>query len=244
MVSDLASVAWREWLEWQRQYGSRRAGWLISLAMLAVFGLILPIQLGRGWFDDAEAIYAWLVLPIVVLLRSMGDTFAGERERHTLETLLATRIPDRAVYLGKMLVPLAYAWLFTQAVLFVALVPANVVAPSGAWQVYSPPVLAAGLCLSLLAAGYAAAGGVYLSLRSPTVESADQSMFLLLLVFGAAVAAVRGACAAADPAAGLLAMAPVLAAILAAADAALVVMTARLFTRNRALSGLHRRRRG
>ena len=40
----------------------------------------------------------------------VADSFAGERERHTLETLLASRLPDRAILAGKLLVPVAVAW--------------------------------------------------------------------------------------------------------------------------------------
>jgi ABC-2 type transport system permease protein len=40
----------------------------------------------------------------------LGDAIAGERERHTLETLLASRISDRAILLGKVIVTTGYAW--------------------------------------------------------------------------------------------------------------------------------------
>ena len=231
MLADLATVAWREWLEWRRQYGSRRAAWTISLVMLVIFGFVLPLQIGAGWLSQGEALYAWMVLPVILLLRSMGDTFAGERERHTLETLLATRIPDRALYLGKMIVPLAWAWLFTQVVILVALVPAWLLVPSGGPGIYSLPVFAAGLLLSLLTSLYAASAGVYLSLRARTVDSANQSMFVVLILFAALVGAVRGAYAVAEPAASLLSMSPVLAGVFLLADMGSVGLAARAIDR-------------
>ena len=231
MLVDLRTVAWREWLEWRRQYGSRRAALTISLVTVVIFGVVLPLQVGPGWLSQGEALYAWMLLPVILLLRSMGDTFAGERERHTLETLLATRIPDRALYLGKMLVPVAWAWLSTQAAMLLALVPVWFLASSGGPGIYSLPVFLAGLLLSLFTSIHAAAAGVYLSLRSGTVDSANQSMFLVLILFAVLLGAVRGAYAVAEPAAGLLSMAPVLAGVFLLADIGLVGLAARAFDR-------------
>src|SRR5258705_13563545 len=42
-----------------------------------------------------------LCLPFMILQSIIVDSFAGERERHTLETLLASRLSDRAILLGK-----------------------------------------------------------------------------------------------------------------------------------------------
>jgi ABC-type Na+ efflux pump permease subunit len=39
------------------------------------------------------------------------DSIAGERERQTLETLLASRLPDRAILLGKVAAITLLGWL-------------------------------------------------------------------------------------------------------------------------------------
>jgi ABC-2 type transport system permease protein len=235
MLSDVGAVVWREWIEWKRQYGSRRMAWIISIGMLVLFGLILPLQFSQGWFQHEQALYAWVTLPVLLLLRSMGDTFAGERERHTLETLLATRLPNAALYLGKMLVPAGYTWLFTQLVMLVALIPLHFLNAGSSWKMYSSTMLAAGGWISLLSSLYAATAGIFLSLRSPTVDSANQSMFLFLILFGVLLGAVRGAFAFLMPAAGMLAEIPALIVIFLVTDAVILGLTVRSFHRDRLL---------
>jgi ABC-2 type transport system permease protein len=205
MLADIGVVVWKEWIEWKRQYGSRRTAWIISIGMLVLFGLILPLQFGQGWFQREQALYAWITLPVLLLLRSMGDTFAGERERHTLETLLATRLPDMALYLGKLLVPAGYTWVFTQLVMLIALIPLHFLDAGSGWEMYSFSMLIAGGWISFLSSLYAAAAGILLSLRSPTVDSANQSMFLFLILFAVLLGAVRAIFAILMPGAGMLA---------------------------------------
>jgi len=225
-LSDILTVAWKEWIEWKRQYGSLKAGWMISIGMLVLFGLILPLQFGAGWFDQEMALYAWAFLPVLLLLRSMGDTYAGERERHTLETLLSTRLPDAALSLGKMLIPAAYTWLFSQVVMLFALVPVHFLIPGKGWHFYSLAMLAAGGGLSLLSSLYAAASGVLLSLRAETVDAANQAMFLFLILFGFLFGAVRGGAALLTPATGMLAITPALSVVLGVVDLALIARLA------------------
>ena len=235
MLADIGVVVWKEWIEWKRQYGSRRTAWIISIGMLVLFGLILPLQFGQGWFQREEALYAWVTLPVLLLLRSMGDTFAGERERHTLETLLATRLPNTALYLGKLLVPAGYTWLFTQLVMLVALIPLHFLNAGSGWVMYSFAMLMAGGWISLLSSLYAAAAGIFLSLRSPTVDSANQSMFLFLILFGVLMGVVRGAFAFLMPAAGMLAEIPALTLVFLVFEATILGLIVQSFHRNRLL---------
>ena len=55
-----------------------------------------------------------------------------ERERHTLETLLSTRLSDHTILLGKIGATVSYAWGMTQIVLLIALVPVNIMNSSPA----------------------------------------------------------------------------------------------------------------
>jgi ABC-2 type transport system permease protein len=121
----------------------------------------------------------------------VADAFAGERERHTLETLLATRLPDAAILLGKILTIQAYAWALTLGMLVVAVVTANIVAASSTLVVLSPILALGALLTSLLASGMAACAGVLVSLRSPTTRHAQQrlgagSMLVFLILYSLA----------------------------------------------------------
>ena len=61
-------------------------------------------------FDNAA-------LPLVLILRLTVDSFAGERERSTLEALLVSPVPDWALVAGKVVALESYAVLLLGAVL-------------------------------------------------------------------------------------------------------------------------------
>ena len=65
------------------------------------------------------------------------ESFAGERERHTLGTLLASRLPDHAILLGKVAVAVGYAWVMTLMLLLVSLVVVNVTPWDGQVLLYA-----------------------------------------------------------------------------------------------------------
>lgn len=52
-------------------------------------GILVPAQSGSTWTTSPSTpfLIAWVTLGLVVSMTA--DSFAGERERHTLETLLA-----------------------------------------------------------------------------------------------------------------------------------------------------------
>jgi len=233
MFTDLRTVVWKEWIEWKRQYGTRLSSILVPLGMLIVFGLILPLQFGVGWFSKGQALYAWLSLPVLLLLRAMGDAFAGERERHTLETLLATRLPNSILYLGKMLVPIGWTWLFTQAVMLIALVPVYFLTSGSESIFYSAGLWLSGLLLSFLSSIYSAASGIFLSLRAETADSANQSMFLFLLLFGVILGTVESIYQYLIPGSSILSMAPALSAVFLLIDLTLLALVVSAFHRKR-----------
>ncbi len=231
MLTDFVTVAWKEWIEWKRQYGSRMSTLLITLTMVLIFALLLPLQFGKGWFQQGQSLYAWLVLPLLMLLRMTGDLFAGERERHTLETLFATRLPDRAILFGKMIVPVAWSWFLTQIVMALAIIPLNFVGPAEK-GFYSSSLLAAGFLLSFLSCLYAVSAGAFLSLRSATVDQANQSMFLFLLLFGILTGITSGIYHFVSPEATLLEMAPGLAVLFLAVNFLLLFIASRALRRS------------
>ena len=106
---------------------------------------------------------------------------AGERERHTLETLLASRLSDRSILLGKVSAAVAYTWVLSIGTAVVGMVAANSKG-GGPFAVYPGGLalamaVAAGL-VSLLYAGV----GVQISLRAATVRQAQQTLGLAFIV--------------------------------------------------------------
>src|SRR5438552_19092990 len=99
-------------------------------------------------------------IPFFVIITFIGDAIAGERERHTLETLLASRISDRAILLGKVIVTVGYAWGMALVSLLLGLVLVNLLSGHGSWAFYHPvDVFLEALALSLLSIFLGASAG-------------------------------------------------------------------------------------
>jgi ABC-2 type transport system permease protein len=148
----------------------------------ALLTLLLPLQLRDGFLDTPLVLVLTMVTPTITVGMTVPESFAGERERHTLETLLASRLPDRAILHGKLLVPVLFAWAVAATAHGGALAVFNAANWNGEFQVHPPTLLAAivgfGLLLPLITAGV----GVIISLRAPTVQQAEQLLVLGLLV--------------------------------------------------------------
>ena len=112
----------------------------------------------------------------------VADSFAGERERHTLEALLATRLSDRAILFGKLMAALAYGFTLTWAILLVSLVTINVTVHGSGLLLFSPLMTLGALVFSILISGLAASIGILVSLRASSVRQAQQWMSFGMLV--------------------------------------------------------------
>lgn len=179
MMADILTVMWKEWRETVRQYGSKGSTrWSLVFTMV-LFGVVFPLQSGREWVTEGGAVLLWVLGPLFLLASTIADSFAGERERQTLETLLASRLPDNAILFGKMATPLLWTWAFTQVVMLIALVPVNIIAfGQGELLLYSSQTVLAGMGLSLLVGGFIASVGTLVSLRASTVRQAQQTLGL------------------------------------------------------------------
>jgi ABC-2 type transport system permease protein len=189
-MSDMWTMIWKEWKDFLLSGG--RSDLLRPLLNIATLGIILPLSFSQHWIDlDAAPVLIVLFTPFMFVILLIGDAIAGERERHTLETLLASRISDRAILLGKVLVTVAYSWGMTLFCLLVGAVVVNVSHGPGPWVFYEPlSRFAVVLVLCLLTILLAASGGVLISLKSVTVRQASQTMALGVIVLGLAVALV------------------------------------------------------
>jgi ABC-2 type transport system permease protein len=189
-VSDILTMIWKEWKDFL--FSGGRSDLFRPLLNIAILGIILPLSFSRRWIElDSAPVLIILFTPFMFVVLLIGDAIAGERERHTLETLLASRISDRAILLGKVLVAVGYNWGMT---LFCILLGAGVVNLShgpGQWVFYEPiNLFAVVLVLCFLTILLAASGGVLISLKSVTVRQASQTMVLGVMLLGLAVAMV------------------------------------------------------
>ncbi len=186
-MSDIWTIVWKEWKD---LFGSgERSDWLRPLWIVAVMGIIVPLSARLRWIDLAPGtILLILIIPFLLITTFIADAIAGERERHTLETLLASRISDRAILLGKVLVTVAFSWGLAVVSLLLGALVVNLVAGQGRWVFYSPiSLFLVVLVMSLLTTLLAASGGVLISLKSATVRQAAQTMVLGELLLGLVV---------------------------------------------------------
>ena len=165
-----------------------RRSWLLQGAIfIGIFGIYLPAQEKEMWLNTPIPALFFLTLPLLVACTVAADSFAGERERKTLETLLATRLSDRAIFLGKVLAALAYSWTFTLAAELTSLITVNVVKEAPGLFVYPPPMLFLGLVGSALTAIFAVGVGLFVSLKAKSVRAAQQMIgvvFFAIFFFG------------------------------------------------------------
>lgn len=182
MIGDLRTMFWKEW---RSLVGGRaRRQLVISGGMLAIWAIWFPIQTGGRDFvsDPVPMGILGIVMPMLVVGIVVPDAIAGERERHTLDTLLASRLTDRTILYGKLLFALALGWLVAPLLLAVALIVANVTAPSAAPLAYDAMVLVAILIFAFLVAVLTGAIGVFVSLRAGTAQEAQQLTLVGLMV--------------------------------------------------------------
>ena len=242
--ADILAVLWKEWREILAT--SRASARWQLLILVGLFGVIFPLQHGREWASGWFALALWAGAPLLLVTRTVADTFAGERERHTLETLLASPLSNAAILLGKLLAALLWAWGLTQLLMLAGLVTVNVAHWGGGPLLYRPAVALAGAGFGLLVGAIGATAGSLVSLRARTVQQAQQTLgiasvvvFLLPLALAALApllpAALRDRLvellAGASPASAVAA----LAALLILAEAGLVAAALRGFRRARQL---------
>jgi ABC-2 type transport system permease protein len=249
VFADAWIVALKEWREvLVRGMGLRGSIGFFGL-ILAVFGIAIPARAGMGWVDNPwyALVFAWL--PLMLVMAVVADSFAGERERHTLETLLASRLSDSAILLGKVGAAVAFAYGMLLLVSVLSLLTVNVFIMR--WEMFRYPLLwSAGttfgvVCLGLLVTVLSATIGVMVSLRSETVRQANLRLSMGLILFFPVLSFCLAGIWTALPGQTQLtildavqtwrapAVLATIAVTMAAMDAALLWLASRLFVRSR-----------
>ncbi len=180
MMSDIWTVMRKELKEIITLGGGSRGGKFSYLIVLGVFGVFVPWQSGRAWVESPMVVALWAWLPYFYTATWVADSFAGERERHTLETLLASRLSDRAILLGKLLAIMTYACGLVWSMAVIGLITVNVGFGQGTLLLYPPATAVAMVVATVLGSGLAASAGILISLRAATARQAAQTMSLLI----------------------------------------------------------------
>ncbi len=181
MIGDMLTVMWKERKSLFRHRGSRLRAVFNLLIPVGLVAVYFPLGEGRNWVSSPVALFA-LIIPMLLVGTTVPDAFAGERERHTLSTLLASRLPDRAVLFGKIAVAVAYGWIVTLIAILLGLVTVNAAHWQGHVLLYSPAIAVADIVLSFLVATFVTGAGILISLRAASVQEAQQLLVTIMLI--------------------------------------------------------------
>lgn len=182
MLADIWTVARKEWLEIVDQLlRFKRGGWTVVLVILFL-GVVSPLQMGTLWLSSPLMFFYWPLLTSSMVSTLIADAVAGERERHTLETLLATRLSDSSIVLGKIVAAVAYGCFFAVTNLALGLAVVNVQHASQGFQFFPDGRLPALLSLVFAVALFISGLGVFISLRAATVRQAQQTFGVIILI--------------------------------------------------------------
>ena len=182
MNTDIITIIWKENKGLFKQGKSRSKSILVLATPVFMFGIILPIQFREEWLSMAWSLAIALFTPLILIAPTICESFAGERERHTLETLLASRLPDRSILFGKMIISILYGFGMTILLLLMSLVVVNILMWNGKFQFYPLSILLADLGLGALFSGLMVTLGILVSLRSATVQSAQQILMMIIVI--------------------------------------------------------------
>lgn len=189
MLHDLITILWKEAKSTLR-VGGDLGKQLMAIAGPCLLAALLPIDYGAAWADSYISLILAIAIPIVLIGGLVPNSFAGEKERHTIETLLASRLSDKAIYLGKFAFIVSYGWVVTVACLLLSLVTVNLLVDSNGLLFYDPEIILAALGFSLIVSALVCSLGILISLLTDTVQLASQLLMGLMLVPPALVGAV------------------------------------------------------
>jgi ABC-2 type transport system permease protein len=180
-------MAWKEYKELFSGYGNFRRNIYGILLYTVVLGLYFPWVAGTDYVKTPALLLFYIWFPLCLMFSMMIDSFAGERDRHTLETLLASRLPDRAIVLGKILPVVIYGIGATITFIAMGLAVANIAQWDGNVQMFEPDILLLMLLLALTIYTLIATLGIVVSIKAPTVRIGGDAMVGGLIAAAAAL---------------------------------------------------------
>ncbi len=181
MFNDIVTIIQKDLKEILSTRGNRKTG-LISLGiMIALIGIFMPMQSGTAWLTEPILPLVWSWFPVFLMISMVTDSIAGERERNTLETLLASRLSDKSILFGKIAGAVVYGWSISVIGNLVAAITINLSNPEGGIKFYSLGLFLMLLLLPLAFGVLMSSIGVLVSLNAPTARSAYQKLSLVML---------------------------------------------------------------
>jgi ABC-2 type transport system permease protein len=185
MIEDVKTVMWKEIRELIAMQGTAKGGIIRFIVAFGMMGVYFPLSFGRSFIEQPFFLLFYIWFPMFMGIAIVLDSFAGERERHTLETLLASRLSDRAILAGKLLSGVLYSYVMTLVFIALALVVVNAAFWNGQVLIFSSETMAFLLAAAFLVDVLFAAVGVLISLRAPTVRQGSEMLMIAIVAIAA-----------------------------------------------------------
>ena len=182
MLADVRSILWKEWRELLRMGGSRRRSIFRLVFSVGIIGVLWPWQVGPDFVSSNLSIVFAAFTASMYVAGLVPDSFAGERERHTLETLLASRLPDRAILFGKIVALVTYGLCAAGVMLVMGWITVNALHRSRGILFYQVDTVLGAIVFSIIGTGLMASAGVLVSLRAATVKQAQQVLSTAVMI--------------------------------------------------------------
>jgi len=190
-VRDILTVLRKELDEIFGERSSRRGGLIQAAVVLLVLGLGQPALAAPLWVEGNPLAIAYFgMLPSMVAATIAADAFAGERERKTLETLLATPLSENAILLGKGAASVAFALALSVVCIVCAIATVNLTASRPHLFLGSPALVAGALFGVLASASLSTGVAILVSMKVPVSRAAQQMTSLLGMVISGLVGLV------------------------------------------------------
>lgn len=187
---DVWTMLRKELLELVGNRKTARGPLVQASIVIMVAGILIPMNGAVVWTDPRVSALLFFLFPSTLAASVAADSFAGERERRTLETLLTTPLSDASILVGKALTAVIFAVSAAAAALLAGLVTVNLhrsvlFVPRA---IFFAALLGAALATALTTSALAVA----VSMRVNIARSAQQlSAIVTLVVVGAVAATLR-----------------------------------------------------
>jgi ABC-2 type transport system permease protein len=184
MIDQIRAMIWKEWKEVLLQRDRSRTDRLLRTSVAVSVFAILVWRVGMAFVDRPSLLLMPAFILVFCVIAIVADSFAGERERHTLETLLASRISDDAILIGKIASAMVLVWGLMFMMLIAGLVEVNLMRSADGILIFPMHRVISTLAFTFLACLFVSCVGVFVSLHTSTVRQATQVLNIGFMVLG------------------------------------------------------------
>jgi ABC-2 type transport system permease protein len=186
-MRDSLTVLRKELTELVGNRHSARGALVQGGILVLLIGVFVPAVDPKMWRLAAAMAALYLAFPGMLAAGVAADSFAGERERRTLETLLATPLADGAIFAGKAAAAILFSAGVTSTALLASIVTVVVKGAPPPPLAHVAAVLGGGVGIGLITTAIS----IFVSARVTVARSAQQvASVVSLLVAGGTLAIV------------------------------------------------------